>query len=61
MNCVIILLLPSISVLPLPQFELFLFSSLVTAAADADEYNFATAISPFVAFQNRFGPYQLVP
>ena len=50
-------------------FELFLCSSLVVTAVDdndhdddyANEYDLTPAVSLFIEYQNRFGPYQLVP
>ena len=59
----LLLLLPSTSVPTLPQFKLFLCSSLVAAADNddyVDEYDLEPAVSLFVAFRNRFGPFQLV-
>ena len=55
-NRVILLLLPSISFKPLPLFELFLCSSLVTTANDddnddyANEYDLIPAVSLFIEF-----------
>jgi len=55
---VILLLLPSISVPPLPQFQLFLCSSLIVAADDDDDDyagDYAPAVSLFVTTANGSG------
>ena len=56
----------SSSVPPLPLFELFLNSSLVTAVDDEDdddyanEYDFAPDALLFIEFRNQFLQYQRV-